>query len=128
MGMGRDYLADPDDICSYIPASWAAENFYAAPERYQEFYLVPMGSRTYAGCTEEQDYEIVYSGGMSWAVPWFTGLYALCCQVKPDLTPTEFIAAVKDAAVTTDIEHDGNTYQFGNIVDPAATIKILESK
>lgn len=81
-----------------------------------------------AGHTGEQDYEIVYSGGMSWAVPWFAGFYALCCQVKPDLTPTEFMAAVKDTAVTTDIEHDGNTYQFGNIVDPAATIEILESK
>ncbi len=78
MGMGRDYLAAPDDICSYIPASWAAENFYANPERYQEFYLVPMGSRTYAGCTGEQDYEIAYSGGLSWAVPWFAGFYALC--------------------------------------------------
>lgn len=126
MGMGRDYLDDPDDIRSYVPASWTAERFYANPESYQNFYLVPMGSRTYAGSTGEQDYEISHADGMSWAVPWFAGFYALCCQIKPELTPTEFITAVKDTAVITDIERGGTTYPFGNIVNPAKTIEILQ--
>ncbi|MEG1579440.1 MAG: hypothetical protein RR336_11820, partial [Oscillospiraceae bacterium] len=51
--------------------------------------LVPMGGRTYAGSTGTTDYEIGSSGGMSWAVPWCAGFYALCCQVKPDITSKE---------------------------------------
>lgn len=127
-GMNRDYLGDPDDIQSYLPAGWIADSFYANPERFSDMYLVPMGSRTYASFVGPQEYEIGREGGLSWAVPWCAGFYALCCQVKPDLTPKEFIAAVKETAVTADIEHDGKAYPLKNIVDPAAVIALLQRR
>ena len=125
MGMNRDYSEDPDDFDSYLPAGWLADDFYANPDAYSKWILVPMGSRTYAGCTGTDDYELGHEGGMSWAVPWCAGLYALCCQVKPDITPQEFIEALKSTAATTDLIHEGRTYRFGKIVNPPEVIKTL---
>ncbi len=126
-GMNRDYDRDPDDVKSYLPAGWVAEKFYANPDvpSFQSLTMVPMGSRTYAGCTGVTDYEIGHEGGLSWAVPWCAGFYAMCCQVKPDLTSQEFIDIVKSTSVTKELNHDGKTYPFGKIVNPAAVIDQL---
>lgn len=126
-GMGRDYQDDPNDIHSYGPVNWIADMFYESPEFFLDRYLVPMGSRTYAGWTGSDDYEISNEGGLSWTVPWLAGFYALCCQVRPEMTPQEFIETVKSTAVTTEIEHEGKTYQFGKIIDPAAAIGALQA-
>lgn len=126
LGMDRDYLDDPDDVDSYKPASWLASYFYADPDSYQNNILVPMGSRTFADCSGPSDYAICRNGGMSWAVPWCAGFYALCCQVKPDITPQEFIDAVNSTAITTKLEHDGKTYDFGKIINPAGVIEALK--
>lgn len=117
-GMDRDYLADPDDMDSYEPASWIADRAASQPQFFSDFTLVPMGSRTYAAPTGNGDYEIGHNGGLSWAVPWCAGFYALCCQVKPEITPSEFIETVKATSVPVG---------FGNIVDPAAAIKSLQN-
>jgi subtilisin family serine protease len=127
-GMGRDYLASADDFKSYEPASWVQNELYSSGSNqwYENLTLFPMGSRTYAGCTGNQKYEIVHSGGLSWAVPWCAGFYALCCQVKPDITPQEFIDAVNSTAVPAESVRDGKSYLFGNIVNPAEVIKFLQ--
>lgn len=112
MGMSRDYWADPDDIHSYGPAEWLE-----SPTEMADHYFVPMGSRTYASFTGEDQYEINHEGGLSWAVPWLAGLYALCCQVKPEITPQEFIDTVKATSTTVD---------FGHVVNPAAIMDALQ--
>ena len=129
-GMNRDYDRDPDDAGSYLPAGWIADDFYANPdsELYQNMIMVPMGSRTYAGCTGASDYEIGHEGGLSWAVPWFAGFYAMCCQVKPDITPQAFIDIVDKTSITTELTHSENTYQFGRIVNPGAVIEQLHKQ
>jgi len=126
LGLNRDYAANPDDVRSYGIPGWIVEAFPVDSDTVSDRILVPMGSRTYAGWTGTDDYELGYNAGMSWAVPWCAGFYALCCQVKPDITPGEFIDAMKSTGVTTDIEHDGQTYQFGKIVNPAGVIDELE--
>jgi hypothetical protein len=127
-GMSRDYLDDPDDFNSYHPAKCSADHFYSNSDLYQNYILVPMGSRTYAGCTGTSDYELSYEGGISWAVPWLAGFYALCCQVKPDITPQEFIRIVESTSVTTEISKNGKTYEFGNIVNPSEVIAELQKQ
>lgn len=124
-GMSRDYMADPDDPQSYRPAAWIEKRFYRDPNNYRNYTLMPMGSRTYAACMGEDQYEINSEGGLSWAVPWFAGFYALGCQVKPDLTPAEFIKAVKSTGMTTQFTHNEKTYNFGKMVNPAAVIEAL---
>ena len=41
------------------------------------------------------------------------GIYALACQIKPDVTPAEFWAAALQTGRTTQIEHDRKQYSFG---------------
>ncbi len=55
-----------------------------------------------------------------------TGFYALNCQVNPDMTPKEFIEVVRTTSVTTDLEHGGNSYKFGNTESSAKVIKKLQ--
>lgn len=126
-GMDRDYLDDPDSFNSYQPASWVADDFYSHPNSNQNSILFPIGSRTIAGCTGDDVYELAREGGLSWAVPWCAGFYALCCQVKPDITPQEFIDLVNSNTVTTDIEHNNQTYKLGKIINPAGVIEKLQN-
>jgi hypothetical protein len=125
-GMDRDYEKDPEDISSYEPVSWVTQEFYSNPDPYQKCLLFPIGSRTIAGCTGTDDYALSRNGGLSWGVPWCAGLYALCCQEKPDITPQEFIEAAYSTAVTTDIEYNGKSYSFGKIINPEELLKKIQ--
>ena len=127
-GMDRDYGRDPEELSSYEPVSWVAEDYYVRPVLFQNFLMFPIGSRSFAGCTNPDDYAISRNGGLSWAVPWCVGLYALCCQEKPDITPQEFIELANSTATTTELEHDGKTYAFGKIINPEGIINELSMK
>jgi subtilisin family serine protease len=124
-GMDRDYTDNPDDPKSFKPVYWIEDKFYS-DLWHQNCLLVPAGSRTYAGCTGTEDYSLEHNAGLSWASPWCAGFYALCCQVKADLTPQEFIEAVNSTATTTEITHNNKTYEFKNIINPAAAIEKLK--
>lgn len=124
-GMDRDYENDPDDFSSYLPASWITDEFYADPSLFADRFLAPMGSRTVAACTGPEDYELSHNGGLSWAVPWWAGFYALCCEVKPEITPQEFLQLLAETSVTVDLSHDNKTYPLGKIVNPAAMMERL---
>ena len=80
-----------------------------------------MGSRAYAARTGPQNYEIDYEGGLSWAVPWMAGFYALCCQARPDITPAEFIELIKDTVQAVQPSSGGRV----NVIDPEAVIARL---
>jgi hypothetical protein len=49
-----------------------------------------MDSRGTASPTGYDDYVFYRQGGWSWSIPYIAGLYALACQVKPDITPEVF--------------------------------------
>jgi hypothetical protein len=127
-GMDRGYGKDSEALSSYEPVSWIAESFYESQPNFQNLLMFPIGSRTIAGCTNPDDYAISRNGGLSWAVPWCVGLYALCCQEKPDITPQEFIELANSTATTTQIEHDGKTYPFGKIINPEGIINEISKK
>jgi len=88
--------------------------------------LVPMDSRATASPTGTEDYVFYSSGGWSWSVPWISGLYALACQVKPDLTPEVFWAEALKTGRTIRIKHGTEELDFGTIADPVALIESLE--
>ena len=92
-GLGREPTADPDKPGSFGPGLWWANSFYRGrhkPAPDIEPLLVPMDSRTPAGFNGPEDYAFYRQGGLSWAIPWVAGLYALACQVRPDVTPELF--------------------------------------
>jgi subtilisin family serine protease len=126
-GMDRDYEQDPEEISSYEPVYWVADEYYNHPDFYKDYLLFPIGSRTIAGCTNTDSYALSRNGGLSWGVPWCAGLYALCCQVKPEITPQEFIDAACSTSVTTEIEYNGKSYSFGKIINPEDIIKKIKN-
>ncbi len=123
-GMNRDGLADPNDPAAYRPATWYLDMKPHQVKLPEDHILVPM-SRTYAACVGEADYEWGYEGGMSWAVPWLAGFYALCCQADPECTPERFFEAVKGAATFELVYGPAKTF-FGKVIDPAAAIEALQ--
>lgn len=128
MGLGREPDADPDDISSYVPGLFWKDYFYKGGISFasKKTLLVPMDARTYASCSSADGYEFTASGGSSWAVPWLAGLYALCIEKNPSLTPEGFIGAALETGITRTVEYDGKLYELGVIIDPAALIERIE--
>jgi hypothetical protein len=83
-GLGREPLNDPEDPASYhLITAWG-------PGIAEPTLVIPMDSRTTASPTGASDYVFYRQGGWSWVAPYLAGLYALACQVKPDVTPELF--------------------------------------
>jgi subtilisin family serine protease len=124
-GLGRNPLANPDDVSSYLPGSWWAKDFYAG--KYGEpRLLVPMDSRTTASPNGNEDYVFYREGGWSWSIPYLAGMYALAAQVDPAITPDKFWKLAMETGQTIEILHEGQSYQLGPILDPAALIAALK--
>jgi len=127
-GLGRSPYLDPNDVESYSPGSWWAESFYAGNRTTAGKLLIPMDSRCTASPTGVVDYVYYTQGGLSWSIPYIAGLYALACQVKPDVTPQEFWAVGLNTGDTIELSHNGKKYEFGTIVNPVKLIEELSSR
>jgi len=125
LGAGRAPLRDPDDFQAYEPGLLWAARFYANPGLSIPL-LVPMDSRTTASPTGKDEYVFYPMGGMSWAIPYIAGMYALAAQVAPAITPDKFWKLAIETGQTIEILHKGQTYQLGPILDPAALIAALQ--
>jgi hypothetical protein len=125
--LGRDPLADPDSFESYIPGMFWANDFYAnsSSSFYANRLLVPMDSRCTASPTGNNDYVFYREGGWSWSIPYIAGMYALCAQVKPSITPDIFWSKALFTGRFINLSHNGQIIRFGPILDPAALIGAL---
>ena len=75
-----------------------------------------------------EGYAYFAEGGMSWAVPYVAGLYALACQVRPEVTFEAFLSAAEETARPVSIwPEEGKEYPYGRVVDPAALLDALET-
>jgi subtilase family protein len=126
-GLGRNSLADPNDFQSYEPGLWWQNQFYKQGLA-ADTLLVPMDSRTTASPTGTEDYVFYREGGWSWSIPYLAGMYALAAQVKPTITPEEFWEAALKTGKTIQIQHDGEDYKLGIILDPQALIEAIKNK
>lgn len=127
-GLGRDPLQDPDQTESYGLGSWWARSFLNGSRRFNpgERLLVPMDARTTASPTGPEDYVYYANGGWSWSVPYLAGLYALACQVDPDVTPELFWATALGTGRVITLAPEGQRLELGTIVDPIALIEALQ--
>jgi len=125
-GLGREAMADPNAFASRGPGSWWAEGTWDERLRAGKRLLVPMDSRCTASPTGLEDYVFYGQGGWSWCVPWIAGLYALACQVQPDITPEQFWAVALETGETRNVYHDEQDVRFGPIANPVALIERLQ--
>lgn len=125
-GLGREQTSDPERAESYGPGSWWASEFWSgAPFAPGHKLLVPMDTRTVASPTGDDDYVFYPHGGWSWSVPWLAGLYALACEVRPEITPEAFWAEALRTGSTIPLTREGATVGFGSIANPVALIAAL---
>lgn len=125
-GLGRMPMADPDDPNSYAPGLFWKSDFLAGRELVDTL-LVPMDSRTTAGPTSSHDYVFYRDGGWSWAIPYIAGLYALACQVRPDVTPELFWETALKTGDSIALDASGKKLRLGQIVAPRRLIEALEA-
>lgn len=124
-GMNRTPYGDPNDIDARLPGRFMEKNIYSGEYSFTDAVLVPMDRRTTAACTAPDEYAYYVNGGSSWTRPYIAGLYALACQVKPDVTFEEFTEAALATAHPVSITRDGKAYIYGKVADPVAILESL---
>jgi hypothetical protein len=134
-GLGKEPTSNPDDFSSYKPGLWWEKMFYdnsvtrfLEGNNIKDMLLIPMDSRTTASPTGEGDYVFYRSGGWSWSVPYIAGIYALCCEVNPDITPEQFWKKAIETGITTNINEKGKSYELGKILSPVELIESIKIK
>jgi len=127
--LGRDLLSNPNKVPSYKIGKYLEQFYFSLQVRRDSINAIlkfPMDARTTASPTGVNDYVFYSEGGMSWVVPWVAGLYALACQVYPEVTPELFFELAFKTASTNTIKHKGKKYKLENIVNPVKLIKELK--
>ncbi len=127
LGLGRAPLNDPDQSESYEPGMFWARSFFNGP-RLTSCLLVPMDSRTTASPTGAGEYVFYRQGGLSWAIPYVAGMYALAAQVNPSITPDQFWSQALKTGRTIQVKHNGRQVSLGTILDPAALVTTLANQ
>lgn len=94
----RKIYTDPDQATSYEPC-----HFLQNKHSKQLGISIPLESRTVASAFGVNEYEYCARSGVSWAIPYLAGVYALALQVKPDLTYQEFTEIAVETAEETSI-------------------------
>jgi len=127
-GLGRSNpYSDPDRLSSYTIANWEKASLVEDYAHYvnNKSLWVPMCERTLACERGQDDYTWFADSGKSWAIPWLAGMYALCCQVKPSITPDEFLQKTLASGNEIQAVVDGKQQLIKKVINPAALIEAL---
>lgn len=120
------YCASPDKISSYTrPAYWFDEKDVSNYPNINDI-CVPTDFRIIASPTGEKDYVAYSEGGLSWAVPYLAGIAALAKQVKPDLTPQEFMDTTRKTAQSVEVKKGNTSAKAKYFINPQDLIKELQ--
>jgi hypothetical protein len=60
--------------------------------------------------------------------PYIAALYALCCQVKADITPEIFWEEALKTGETIEIKRENKRYRLVKIANPVRLIESLKSR
>ena len=121
-------MADPDDFTSYSPGIWWDNKEYLFRIAKPNLLLVPMDSRCTASPTGNNDYVFYRTGGLSWAIPYLAGVYALACQANTLMTPELFLLNALKTGEELKVSKDGQEYNIGKIVNPVKLIASLQKR
>ena len=137
-GFDRRSLESPDDAIASRVITWkdwisqvAGRDGFAeyyermlGRARSPEFLVLPEGSKTVAHPGGPNEYGFYRMGGWSSIMPYIAGLYALSCQVKPDITPEVFWQAALATGDPIAVVGDKKSYS-GRRVNPARLFEAL---
>ena len=137
-GLDRASSDHPDDVTAYRVPSWNEWiSQVRSPDRFDVFFekrfkgagspellLIPESSKTVAQAGGLNEYGFYRVGGWSSLLPYIAGLYALACQVKPDITPEVFWKAALATGDPMPVEGKKTTHA-GKRVNPARLMESL---
>ena len=142
-GLDRDPLKDPDDFSAYSVIGWEEWISLLGESRFPEFIriyeekfesslkgdilLIPIYSRTEASPAGKKEYTFSRRTGWSQVPPYIAGIYALACQVNPDITPEIFW----ETALKTGEERfvqKGEKKFHGKIINPVKLIQAIRNQ
>ena len=142
-GLDRDPLKDPDDFSAYSVLGWEEWISLLGESRFPEFIriyeekfesslendilLIPIYSRTEASPAGKKEYTFSRRTGWSQVPPYIAGIYALACQVNPDITPEIFW----ETALKTGEERfvqKGEKKFHGKIINPVKLIQAIRNQ
>ena len=137
-GLDRAASDSPGEPVAYRVLSWkdwisqiagrdGFEKFYEKRLKKAgspEFLLISEGPRTVAHPFGRSAYGFYPMGGWSSVMPYIAGLYALACQVKPEITPEVFWQAALATGDPMPIKTGWATYA-GKRINPARLIESL---
>jgi subtilisin family serine protease len=90
-------------------------------EQYFEKILIPSDYRTMASSyKKENQYMYNGKGGISWAVPYLAGLFALILQINPDIKKEEISQIINESAVVNKRKR--------RIVNPNGIINLVKER
>jgi hypothetical protein len=129
-GLGREGRDDPNRFENFTPGFWWAPSFWSGEVRFKPGtrLCVPMDARTTASPTGPDDFVHYNTGGWSWAVPWVAGLYALACEVKPEITPAAFWEQALLTGKTIEVKSGNEGAILGTIADPVSLLESLREQ
>ncbi len=119
-------LANPNGTDYCRPAYWLNREEYLNVYKHFTDPLAPTDFRTTAAPNGRRDYVHYATGGLSWAVPYLSGLYALGVQVYPPLTKEIFLQVLLDTADTQSCSYHGGSFTAPGLVNPTAYINRLK--
>lgn len=128
-GIRQTWYSNPDDPNAYVPGYWWTDDFFGNHSFYlDDILLVPMDGITTAGPIGSDGYVYYPRGGWSWSIPYIAGVYALACQVDPDITPSEFWESALKTGDTIQIEKDGKEFKLEKIINPVRLLDLLQEE
>ena len=118
-------LDDPDNVSKCTPGWPGMETRWPGRPGIENLSMpgqiyIPTSFRTTAEEYSQGDFAYQYTGrgGLSWSIPYLSGVLALGWQVRPDLTGTQLLDILYKSAYVTD---DGL-----KIINPAAFIDMVK--
>ena len=129
-GLGKNAYTNPDDLCSFSPVSCLLQKRLLSAEnlKIKDKLYFPMDSKTLASFVGTHDYVYDRNGGISWIIPYISGLYVLACQVDPQITPDKFWKTALATGSYMNYNDNGKMIKFGKIINPVKLIHTLENE
>ena len=126
--LSRNHTLDnPDRVADYCrTAYWFDENDVGFLSADMQDVIVPTDFRVIASPTGKNDYVHYTNGGLSWAVPYVAGLYALGVQVYPQLTKEIFMQAAHETVSVRNCKLQGKPFSVP-LVNPSALLNRLQA-
>ncbi len=142
-GLDRDPLKNPDDFSAYSVIGWEEWISLLGESRFPEFIriyeekfesslksdilLIPIYSRTEASPAGKKEYTFCRRTGWSNVPPYIAGIYALACQVKPDITPEIFWEIALETGEERIVQKGEKKFR-GKIINPVKLIQAISSQ